>query len=162
MKSNVRGQSQLLIPILIILTSVAVLAANATLNITSNSPTENFLNIQQNEEKNFSIEIWANTSLSVESSQSTVRALLILDNGTALFGQEIKFYLDDNFIASNLTDSEGFAEINFNANNGSVKAVFESNPSLFLNPSEAVLNFEKLNQTEIIEELRGEIKELKK
>jgi len=153
MKSNVRGQSQLLIPILVILTSAIVFAANATLNITNSTPNGRFLNIQQTEERNFSIDAWANTSLTLEFNQTTAKALLLLDNGTVLDGQEIKFYLNDSFIGSNLTGIEGFAEINLNASNESLNAVFEGNSSLFLNPSEAVLNLiETENNTQNITE----------
>ncbi len=145
MKSNVRGQSQLLIPLLVILTSTIVLAVNATFNLTNNSSlTGNFLSIQQSEENNFSIEVWANTSLTLESNQIDVKALLFLDNGTILEGQEIKFYLNDTIINSSFTDSTGSVEISFNST-GALKAVFDGNDSLFLNPSESVLNFEAIN-----------------
>ncbi|MEM5781782.1 MAG: hypothetical protein QXD43_01120, partial [Candidatus Aenigmatarchaeota archaeon] len=130
MKSSVSGQSQMLIPVLVILTSALVLAANATLNMTS--PTGNFLPIVQTQEKSFSVEVWANTSLSLEIEESNAKALLLLDNGTALEGQEVKFYLNESFIGSNLTDSQGIAYFFVNSS-GNLKAVFEG--SEYLNPT---------------------------
>ena len=84
------GQSQLLIPIIIILTSVLALAANTTidyLNSTVNNSTitGNFLAIPQTIEKSFPIEIFANTSISLDVKGNSVRATLTLDFQGAVF-----------------------------------------------------------------------------
>ncbi|MEM5872540.1 MAG: hypothetical protein QXD55_01630, partial [Candidatus Aenigmatarchaeota archaeon] len=99
------------------------------------SPTGNFLPIVQTQEKSFSVEVLANTVLSLEIEESNAKALLLLDNGTALEGKEVKFYLNESFIGSNLTDSQGIAYFFVNSS-GILKAVFEG--SEYLNPSEAL------------------------
>jgi hypothetical protein len=141
MKSSVRsGQSQLLIPLIIILGSVLALAANTTINAinsTSNSSntsiTGNLLGIPQTVEQSFPIEVWANTSLELETGKNLVRATLILDNGTLLESKQIDFFLNDTMLGSGLTNAEGFVDFPI-TDNGTLKAVF--NGDSYLNPSE--------------------------
>ena len=61
MKSSTKsGQSQLLIPLLMIITSAVVFATNVTLNVTNSSITGNTIGIPAvSQEFSFPIEIWA-------------------------------------------------------------------------------------------------------
>lgn len=131
------GQSQLLIPLIIILTSALVFATNTYINATNNStPTGEFLVAQQAKETSFSIEVWANTTLMLESQEGTIRTILTLDNGTLLENQQINLFLNDSLLYSGTTNAEGTVEIPFNES-GKIRSFFSGNSSLFLNPSEA-------------------------
>jgi hypothetical protein len=135
-KKSEAGQSQLLLSLFIILlTSVAVIATNSTLNASFIQSYET-----QNIEKSALIEVWADTSIHLEINQNFVDALLLLDNGTALPGQEINFYLNESLLYSKTTDSEGRTKIYLNLTPGVyvLKAAFPGNNSLYLNPSETV------------------------
>ncbi|MFH7882331.1 MAG: hypothetical protein QW140_01255, partial [Candidatus Aenigmatarchaeota archaeon] len=135
------GQSQLLISLLIITFGAAiVLATNSTIN-GSFSKAPSFPQIL---EKEFSIEVFANTSILIETGEK-VKITLLLDNGTALPGQEIKAYLNDSQIFSGITDSEGSVEFEFNEI-GILKAVFEGNSSLFLNPCFSEIEVKKVEE----------------
>ncbi|NIM46746.1 MAG: hypothetical protein GTN40_01140, partial [Candidatus Aenigmarchaeota archaeon] len=136
------GQSQLLIPLIIILTSVAAFAANTTIDIinsTSNdsnsSITGDFIGIPQTTEKSFPIEVLADVSINLEVGENLVRATLILDNGDLLENQQIDFYLNNTLLGSGLTNSEGFVDFPV-SDMGILKAVFSGDSSLFYNPSE--------------------------
>jgi hypothetical protein len=151
--SNVKsGQSQLLIPLIVILTSALVFATNTYINATNSTQTGEFLVTQQVEERNFSIEVWANTSIRLESDEFFVRAVLTLDNGTLLKDQQVDFYLNGSSVYNIFTNSEGVAEIPI-PDNGIVRAIFNGNPSLFFNPSQGeieVINIANaINITEI-------------
>jgi hypothetical protein len=149
-KSEV-GQSQLLLSLFAILLSLGiVIATNSTTNgsftqILATSSTKTT-------EKVALLEVWANTSINLEINQSFAKALLLLDNGTSLQGQEIKFYLNDTLLGSSITDSQGYATIDLNLTNGFyfIKAVFEGNSSLYLNPSEAIREIEIKENVSII------------
>ncbi|NIO44470.1 MAG: hypothetical protein GTN36_02850, partial [Candidatus Aenigmarchaeota archaeon] len=138
------GQSQLLIPLVIILTSVVAFAANTTIemiNSTSNdsnsSITGSFIGIPQTTEKSFPIEVWADTSINLELGENLVRATLILDNGDLLEDQQMDFYLNNTLLGSGLTNSEGFVDFPV-SDKGIIKAVF--NGDQYLNPSESEIN----------------------
>ncbi|MFH0897150.1 MAG: hypothetical protein V1850_03765, partial [Candidatus Bathyarchaeota archaeon] len=139
MKSSTRlGQSQLLIPVIVILTSVLAIATNTYINSTnSSSPTGSFLGVDLAEGNDFSIDVWANTSVMLNSGNDTIKAQLFMDNGTALTKQEIRFYVNGT-LKSRITDSEGYAYVNFTEGD-SVIAVFEGNASEFLSPSQSAL-----------------------
>ncbi|MFH0896869.1 MAG: hypothetical protein V1850_02325, partial [Candidatus Bathyarchaeota archaeon] len=136
MKSSTKsGQSQLLVPIVMILTSALVFATNTYINSTNmSSPTGAFLAIQP-EEMSFSIEVWANTSIGLNVVEGMARAQLLMDNGTTLADQEIKFYINNSLLDSKITDSQGYAEIGLSQESQSVRAVYEGNSSMFLNQS---------------------------
>jgi hypothetical protein len=132
------GQSQLFLSLFIIfLASGIVIATNSTIN---GSFTQTIPNFTQTVKKTFQLEVWVNTSINLELNGNIARAVLLLDNNSMLSEQEIKFYLNGSFIGSKSTDSDGKAEISLNLSYGYyvVKAVFEGNNSLYLNPSERV------------------------
>ena len=136
-KKSELGQSQLLLSIFTVILSLGiVIATNSTI---SGSFTQILTDNTKTIEKVSSVEVWANTLINLEINQSFAKALLLLDNGTSLQGQEIKFYLNDTLFASKTTDSQGYATIDLNLANGFyvIKAVFEGNSLLYLNPSEA-------------------------
>jgi len=142
MKSNVKlGQIQLLIPLLIIITSTIVFAANTTISTS---------NLTITEERGFTIEVWANTSIALSLEGNLVKAILILDNGTLLENQQLDFYLNNSLVNSILTDSDGYAELLISESGSYVlRTVFSGDPSLFLNPSESILELEIKNETKI-------------
>jgi hypothetical protein len=136
MKSSAKsGQSQLLIPLLMIITSAIVFATNVTLNMTNQTPmTGAMIGIPTNsQEFSFPIEIWANTSINLNIENNLVKAALILDNSSAVSNQLLNFYLNDTLLFSDKTDDEGMIvfPIPFP---GIIKAVFSG--SDYLNPSE--------------------------
>ncbi|MEE9323918.1 MAG: hypothetical protein V3U72_05245, partial [Candidatus Aenigmarchaeota archaeon] len=157
------GQSRLIpfLFIMIMATSGIVAAMNSTMNGSfTGSFVQTPVNATKTIEETKTIEIWANTSIDLEVNQSFARALLTLDNGSVLNGQEMKFYLNGGFVESGITDLQGFTEIGLNLDSGShlVKAEFEGNPSMFLNPSETetgmlIGNVSGPNATLPIEEL---------
>ncbi len=150
--SNVKsGQSQLLIPLIVILTSALVFAANTYINATNSTQTGEFLVTQQVEERNFSIEIWANTSIRLESDEFFVRAILTLDNGTLLKDQQVDFYFNGSSVYNVFTNFEGVAEIP-RPDNGTIRAIFNGNPSLFLNPSQDEIKIININNVTNITE----------
>ncbi|MFW9852798.1 MAG: hypothetical protein ACFFDS_07645, partial [Candidatus Thorarchaeota archaeon] len=151
------GQSQLLIPLIIILTSVAAFAANTTINAinsTSNgsnsTPTGDFIGIPQTMEKSFPIEVWADTSINLEIGENLVRATLFLDNGDLLENQQIDFYLNNTILGSGLTNSDGFVDFPVSEKEV-VKAVFNGDSSLFFNPSETEIDMLISREQEISE-----------
>lgn len=162
------GQSQLLIPLVIILTSIVVLATNMTINVLnstlngSNSGiTGNMIGIPQTVENSFPIEVWANTSIKLDVVENLVIATLFLDNGTLLENEQIDFYLNDSSIYSLSTDVQGTAEIP-KPDNGIIKVSFNGNPSLFFNPSESEIEIIKnVTENEIIP-LKMKIGEIQK
>jgi len=145
------GQSQLLIPLVIILTSIVALAANTTMDIinsTDNSSiTGSFIGIPQTIEKSFPIEIWANTSINLELGENLVRATLILDSGDLLENQQIDFYLNNALLGSGLTNAEGFVDFPV-SDKGSLKAVFNGDSSLFFSPSETEIEMITIGKQE--------------
>ena len=160
--SNERGQSQLWIPLIILIGSVLAIAADVTMNTTSSTITGKFLEMPKSIEKSFQIEVWANTTIKLENIESLVRATLSLDNGTLLENQKIDFYLNDKPIGYGLTNTEGF--VDFNVSNGKIKAVF--NGSSFINPSESMMemtgqenvtfNESNINETKTSKEILSE------
>ena len=113
------------------------------------------------------IEVWAKTIIGLEANGEIIRALLLLDNDTAIPEQEIGFYLDESFLESKITDSEGYAEVFFNPYNlspgtYSFKSTFQGNNSLFFNASSIERRVEVVSQNgareiRIIESSEGEI-----
>lgn len=143
-KAQLEYVSSVAILSLIVLTS-GILFAN---NLTSNSTiilTGNII------EKSAEIEIWANTFLTLEIINNNIGAFLSLDNQTILPEQEIEFYLDNNLISKEITNSAGYAPIFFNATdsgNYSLKAIFQGNYPLYLNPSHNEMLIEIIEQNE--------------
>jgi len=147
---NKKSQSGLaaIIISLFVLTSSAFLATNITLNgsAVSDMQFDNFI------EKTADIEIWANTSIDLEITNNSINAILKLDNQTILPEQEIEFYLNENLIAKEKTDSEGYVQSSFDFSKislgiYSLKAEFLGNPSLYLNPSSITIENLDLGET---------------
>ena len=122
-----------------IITSAIVFATNVTINMTNQSVTGAMIGIPSNsQEFSFPIEIWANTSIDLTEDGNIVRAILLLDNGSAIPDKTIDFYLNDTIIFSDSTDKNGM--IGFSATfPGIVKAAFTGDD--YLNPSETQMNF---------------------
>jgi len=82
-------------------------------------------------EEEFVIEVWANTSISLEEFSDGVSALLLLDDGSILSGEEIELYLSGELIEKVETDSTGYAYF-YNPNDSpgvhEVRVVFQGNP----------------------------------
>ena len=130
MKSSAKsGQSQLLIPLLIIISSAIVFAANTALN---SSVTEEFI---------FTVDVFANTYLGFDAEENVVKTYLFMDNGTAIANQKVDLYLDESFFGSNMTNEKGLAEFFVPEGEYEIKSIFEGNDSAYLNPSEIHLNF---------------------
>jgi hypothetical protein len=127
-KKTAKGQLQVL-PIVFAILATTALAVNITMNQTSTG----LVTIHKTIEETASIEIWANTTIEI-INQGYIKALLLLDNKTALYDQEIEFYLDNLSIGKVLTNTEGYAIININSS-GVIKAVFTGNDNIYLNPS---------------------------
>ena len=89
-----------------------VFATNITLNSTNETITGGFLEIPNvsTQEFSFPIEVWADTSISLEVRENLVRASLVLDNGDLLENQQIYFYLNNSLLGSGLTNSQGFVD----------------------------------------------------
>lgn len=91
-------------------------------------------------EKIIDIEIWAETFINLETGGGVIGAILSLDNGTAISEQKLNFYLDEDFLESGITDSEGYVEVffgnrNLSLGNYSFKSIFQGDQILFLNAS---------------------------
>jgi hypothetical protein len=130
MKSSAKsGQSQLLIPLLIIISSAIVFAANTALNTTAS------------EEFVFTVDVFANTYIGLDEEENIVKAYLFMDNGTAIGNQKVDLYLNETMFGSSITDEKGLAEFVVPEGEHEIEAAFEGNESLFLNPSEIRLNF---------------------
>ncbi|MGC8812680.1 MAG: hypothetical protein ACP5O8_03815, partial [Candidatus Aenigmatarchaeota archaeon] len=143
-KSEV-GQSQLFLAFLVLLSGITLVVA------TNSSLTGNFV-LRNEESASTLVEVWANTSLKIDANKNLIIARLLLDNSSALAEQEIKFYLNGSFFASGITDEKGEAKIGLGLNGYYVlKAVFEGNSSLFLNPSSEEVEVRKTeeNQSEV-------------
>ena len=136
MKSNVKsGQSQLLIPLLMIITSAVVFATNVTMNITNSSITGNMVGIPAySEEFSFPIEVWADTSVDLRKENGLIKAALLMDNGSSVSNQRLDFYLNGTILFSDKTDQNGLIEF-APPFDGNIKAVFSG--SDYLNPSES-------------------------
>lgn len=139
--NNKRSQSELLA---IALMSALILTTSVVL---ANSSAVNFNSV----EKTGDINVFANTSIILEIIQNNVRALLNLDNQTAIPEKEIEFYLDNELINKNTTDSKGYSEYSFNYCNKSpgiyfFNAKFQGSSSDYFSASESG------KQIEIIEE----------
>jgi len=106
-------------------------------------------------EKTAEIEIWADTYLNLKIINNNINAVLALDNKTALPEQEIKLYLNENLISTSTTNSEGsalFSNLNeISRGNYLLKAKFQSDPSLYLNPSSAEKQIEVIEKNDSIE-----------
>ncbi|MFH7860649.1 MAG: hypothetical protein QW602_01450, partial [Candidatus Aenigmatarchaeota archaeon] len=136
-KSEV-GQSQLFLAFLVLLSGITLVIA------TNSSLTGNFVFRNEDLASTF-IEVWANTSINLESNKNLIIARLLLDNSSVLPEQEIKFYLNDSLIFSSFTDSEGKVEFELKES-GILKAVFEGNSSLFLNPCFSEIEVKKVEE----------------
>ncbi|MFH1473362.1 MAG: hypothetical protein ABIE55_00555, partial [Candidatus Aenigmatarchaeota archaeon] len=162
MKSSTKsGQSQLLIPLLLIISSAMVFATNVTLNLTKNTtPSGAFVGIPNstNETNNsqefvFPIEVWAETYIGMNIDGNVVKAHLFLDNQTKIENHQINLYLNGVFFGSDLTDVEGIAEFTVSEfGEYKIFAVFEGRD--FLNPSEINLT-EIIQENEVIFEILG-------
>jgi len=120
--------------------------------IANNSSNSTIISTFSITEKTAEIEIWANTSISLELINNNINALLILDNQTVLPEQEIEFYLNESLISTTLTNSQGYAYSNLTSpGNYSLKAEFQGNPFLFFNPSSAEKQIEIIEQNGSIE-----------
>ena len=141
---SLAGQSQLLVSLFVALFAVgAVVATNSTIggNITGffvgDNSTDSLTNITI---ENISETPWMNSTLNLYLNETYAQATLSYENGSYLPEQYVGFYLDSAFLESKYTDSQGNAEINLNLSAGvhEVKAAFEGNSSLFVNPSETL------------------------
>ncbi|MEM5847140.1 MAG: hypothetical protein QXE97_03565, partial [Candidatus Aenigmatarchaeota archaeon] len=102
-KSEV-GQSQLFLAFLVLLSGITLVIA------TNSSLTGNFVFRNEDSASTF-IEVWANTSIKLDAIDNLIIARLLLDNSSSLAGQEIKFYLNESFFASVITDEGGEAKL---------------------------------------------------
>ena len=139
MKSSVKsGQSQLLIPLLMVLTSAIVFATNVTINMTNQTLiTGNMIGIpSDSQEFSFPIEVWADTSIDLRVEGKLVRATLLLDNGSSVSNQRLEFYLNDTLLFADNTDRNGMIQFAIPFD-GTIRTVFSGSP--YLNPSEAVM-----------------------
>ncbi|MBN2202881.1 MAG: hypothetical protein JW700_01735, partial [Candidatus Aenigmarchaeota archaeon] len=141
MKSSAKsGQSQLLVPLLVIITSAVVFATNVTMNWTNSTPiTGNYLGMPDltSQEFTFLIEVMANTSISLSIDDGLMKAVLLMDNGTAIPNQRIDFFLNETPLYSDTTNSDGIIDFPLPFN-GTIKAVFSGGN--YLNPTESHLN----------------------
>ncbi|MFH0929623.1 MAG: hypothetical protein V1818_04740, partial [Candidatus Aenigmatarchaeota archaeon] len=142
MKSSAKtGQSQLLIPLLVIITSAVVFATNVTMNWTNQTPiTGYYMGIpnSSSQEFSFTIEVWANTSISLSKEGDLIKSVLLMDNGSAVPGQKIDFFLNNSPIYSDTTDKNGLIDFPLPFN-GTARAVFSGGN--YLNPSENEMVF---------------------
>jgi hypothetical protein len=125
-KKSESGQSQLLSSLLVLLiTSAIVIATNSTI---TNNTTGMFSEVLESNviEKTSTVQVWANTFIDVQGS----KARLLMDNGSAITGQEILAYYNEELLQKLITDEDGYVEFN-NVTN----LVYLGNESLFLNPS---------------------------
>ncbi|RLI52522.1 MAG: hypothetical protein DRP09_17740, partial [Candidatus Thorarchaeota archaeon] len=96
------------------------------------------------------ITVYANTSIPYvnisdispyRNQTVTVIARLVYDNGTAISGEIIDFYLDSYYLGSNITNSSGYAtltnQIPWNATLGTnrINATYAGSSTLYTNPS---------------------------
>jgi hypothetical protein len=149
------GQSQLLIPLIVILISALVFATNTYMNATNSStPSGLFMGTSQTKESSFSIDVWADTSIRLDSDEKFIRAVLFLDDGTLLKDQQVDFYLNESSIGNVLTNPEGVAKIP-RTENGTIRAVFNGNGFLFLKPSQGEIEaINVINVTNLTENLK--------
>ncbi|MGC9059490.1 MAG: filamin/ABP280 repeat domain-containing protein, partial [Candidatus Aenigmatarchaeota archaeon] len=132
------GQSQILATLLFaILATTIVIATNSTKTGMFINNVSSLKELTQKAE----IQVYANTSISLEFKDSKIFAKLLLDNGSSIPNQELKLYLNDSYLYSNLTDENGLAIFEVNQT-GLIKLIFEGNESLFLNPSFQVIEIE--------------------
>jgi len=134
--------------IYLILTAIALISF---IVFASSSAIANNSIIKNSLEKIGEIEIWADTSIFLDAIQNNIRAFLTLDNKTTLSNQEIEFYLNDSMISKEITDETGYAQTNFNLYNTSpgiysLRAMFQGNSTLYLNPSSIEKQIEITNQ----------------
>ena len=138
-KTHLNGQSQIVVPLLaIMLGSVMLIAASPSLN-NMFEPTgfATYGNFSDSVEAKAQIEVWAGSSLQLDKyNNNSVRALLLLDNGSALPGKEVEFYVNGSLISSVTTDESGYAILITNFTEG-MKAVFEGDS--YIEDSEALL-----------------------
>jgi hypothetical protein len=160
MKSSVKpGQSQLLIPLLIVITSAVVFAANTTIsmiNATMNDSNFSLTGVlvgipNQTQTASFPIEVWADTFIEVVLEKKSIKASLILDNKTPVSGEILDFYVNGNLVDSIVTNELGFAVLDFKSEISDLKVMFKGSSSLFLNPSE----FEMETGLNITEEMKN-------
>jgi len=162
MKSRVKpGQSQLLIPLLIVITSAVVFAANTTFNMINSSFNDSNLSLTGNllgitnqtytQTASFPIEVWADTFIEVVLEKKSIKASLILDNKTPVSGEILDFYVNGDLVDSIVTNELGFAILDFKSEISDLKVMFKGSSSLFLNPSE----FEMETGLNITEEMEN-------
>ncbi len=147
-----KGQIQVL-PLVFVVLATTALAVNITMNQTSTGLVTGFADNQTRLlEATAQIELWAGTEIEISVVNSSIKALLLLDNGTALQDQELLFYINESFIGTAITDNEGTAVFDTNLT-GTVKAVFPGDSALYLNPSSSITG-EKDNITETRPEIK--------
>ncbi|MFH0929508.1 MAG: hypothetical protein V1818_04120, partial [Candidatus Aenigmatarchaeota archaeon] len=144
MKSSTKtGQSQLLIPLIVIITSAIVFATNVTMNMT-NSPTGYAIGIPD-QTFSFPIEVWANTSIGFEVKGDSIKATLLLDNGSVISDGKLNFYLNETPLYSDYTDKHGRIDFPLPFN-GTIRATYAGGE--YTNPSENNLDL-RLDSSEI-------------
>jgi hypothetical protein len=117
-------------------------------------------------EKEIEIGVLANTFIKIEDNNG-LKTKFVLDDGTSISNQEIGFYLNNNLIDKQITDSEGYAQPNFNLSDISLgtysfKAMSQGDITLYLNPVsiEEEINVAEKNGIKIIELLDKNSSEL--
>ncbi len=99
------GQSQLIFSLFFLfLASSAVFAYNATINGSLNQTIPLYNNTTSIEET-VQVEIWANTSLTIEINDELIKAMLSMDNGSVIPERSIEFFVDSVSAGPYLTDS---------------------------------------------------------
>src|SRR3989338_3734925 len=82
------------------------------------------------------IDVFANTSLEIDENTITLRA----DNGSAISGATIEYYINETFGGIGSTDLEGRYIFNYQVGDYSIRAVFGGSDLEYLNPSETEKN----------------------
>lgn len=144
----------------LVLTSGSLIATNSSnLSIEGLAIQDQSIAVETGE-----IEVFANTIINLKISEDS-KAYLTLDNGEALPEQEIEFYLGSSLINKQVTNSQGHTELPSDIYKESpgtyfLKAMFQGNSSLYLNPSskEIKINITGENETkqiQLIEEIEA-------
>ena len=134
-------------------------------SIVSGSNSTSVISAEKFIEKIAEIEIWAKTFIDLKTNRDSVSAVLLLDNGTTVSNQELSFYLNESFIKSELTNSDGrveifFSEYNLSDGNYSFKSIFQGNQTLFFNASSVEKQIEIFRTNETNQTLLNETDEI--
>jgi hypothetical protein len=137
------GQAQLLLSIAFLaLAATTALAINASINSTITGGITD-IEVSRTAEQTAVIEVFANTTISLQTLNTTsLKATLLLDNGSALQNHIIEFYINDSLAETNTTNTDGTALLELPPGDYTLKAIFPGDDSLYLNPSEAQLSVE--------------------